>query len=69
MTTTPRKNWKSEIAWLRTLATRCYNLSMLCSSIDYSFPSEDISAEAEAISMLLSARADTLEKAKTPPSP
>ena len=54
------KNWKSEIAWLRTMAKRCKNLALASRGIAPS----DILDSLDSLSTSLNHRADSLEKAK-----
>ena len=63
--TPARKNWKSEIAWLRHRAKQCEDLSLHYRGLIDSEACQSILA----LSTSLYYRADWLEKAKTPLSP
>jgi len=60
MTKVQYKNWKTEIAWLRSMANKCLAMQGLHAQ----YRNTDAARDFETLYKSLSARADSLEKAK-----
>jgi len=59
MTRVQYKNWKTEVAWLRRMARTCRE-----QAVRFYYSTEGVSDMFATMAQKLSARADSLEKAK-----